>query len=296
MPLVAETAAKRNVLSNGVAISLSGIPCDGSKRARQECVLVLTGTSTQIRDVSHFTDFLAQKGHAVATVERFVGGPFDVGYDPKTERSDTLKAALSFLRETGKVERIHIVAHSYAAFETVRLLFEDPEKYLGCVANVILVNPAGFGRNSGFIGHCLRFLFFMVLKEYCYLGKRIMFQRNLSAEAQQTLVRKMRLTTSLLVKTVINPVKTVKEVADVISFRVAPYLKQLITENGFRFHVFINSNDNLLAPEETLRELHDLLPAQSVMICPGHHSDLFVDALQMHQFDAFLNNIMENKC
>lgn len=296
MPLPGETAAKRDVLSNGVAISLSGIPCDGRNRARNTCVLLLTGTSTQLKDVSHFTDFLAQKGHAVAAVERFVGGPFDVGYNPKQERSETLKAALSFLRETGQVERIQIVAHSYAAFETVRLLVEDPEQYLQCIDNVILVNPAGFGRNSGFIGHCLRFLFFMVLKEYWYSGTQVLFSRNLSAAAQQTLVRKMRLTTSLLLKTLLNPVKTMKEVADVVSFQVAPHLRQLVMDNGYRFHVFLNSNDNLLTPEETLRELQDLLPARSVMTCPGHHSDLFVDAPQMHSFDAFLKDILENKC
>jgi len=260
-----------------------------------DCILLLTGTSMQIEDVAYFTEFLEQKGHAVATLERFVGGPFDVGYDPQKDRTDSLEAALGFLLETRRVARLQIVAHSYAIFETVRVLCKDPERYAGRISNIILVNPAGFCKKTRFVRHCLRFTFLMVLREYWQSARKIVLGHGGEPESGALLARKLRATRTIFLKTVYNPSKTFKEVADVVSFKVKPYLTQLI-ENGYRFHLFINMDDNLVAPEETLRELQDLLPASSLMTCPGNHMDLFVDGGQMTLFNAFLTDIMEQTC
>jgi len=296
MPTVPDTPASLTILPNGVALSLNGALMGARTAALADCVLLLTGTSMQLEDVAYFTDFLQRQGHAVATLERFVGGPFDVGYDPRKERTDSLEAALSFLLETRKVAKIHIVAHSYATFEAVRVLSKDPARYSGRVENIVLVNPAGFSKKTRFFRHCLRFTFLMVLREYCSSAGQILFGRRVQPESGELLARKLHATSVIFRKTVNNPSKTFKEVADVVSFKVKPYLKQLVQNHNYRFHLFINLDDNLVAPGETLRELQDLLPASSMMTCPGHHMDLFVDASQMTLFNAFLTNIMEQKC
>jgi len=296
MPSAPETTAAVKILSNGVALSLNRALRDAGVAAVSDCVLLLTGTSMQVEDVVYFTDFLQQQGHAVATLERFVGGPFDIGYDPKQDRVDSLEAALSFLLETHMVAKIHLVAHSYASFEAVRVLSRDPARYAGRIHNIVLINPAGFSKKTRFFRHCLRFTFLMVLRECWGSARQLMCVRREQSESSALLVRKLHATCVMFRKTVSNPSKTIKEVADVVSFKVKPHLKQLIQDHHYRFHVFINMDDNLVAPDETLRELQDLLPASSMMTCSGHHMDLFVDSSQMILFNAFLTDIMEQKC
>jgi pimeloyl-ACP methyl ester carboxylesterase len=293
---VAESSATRMMLPNGAEMLLNAPLLGSGGTGGKDCVLLLTGTSTQLEDVRLFTDFLARQGRAVAAVERFIGGPFDIGYDPRKERAETLKAALAYLQETLKVERIQVVAHSYATFEITRLLSEAPGKYAHGIDNIILVNPAGFSGKKRFVRHCLRFVFLMILRENCRLAARLLLNRNGKAESRQLWKRKLSAAASLFLKTIYNPSKTFKEVADVVSYQVKPSLQKLIQSGNYRFHAFINTDDNLVAPEESLRELQDLLPARSLLTCPGCHMDLFVDTDQMHRFSAYLTDIMERTC
>jgi pimeloyl-ACP methyl ester carboxylesterase len=284
--------SRREFLPDGTEIRLVGWQPESEATA---CVLLLSGTSTQVDDLRYFTGFLTEQGLSVAVLERFIGGPLDVGFDPVKERRTALRHALEYLDQVRGMQRVLVLAHSYAAIEVVRVLSEAPQRYAGLISDVVLVNPAGFAPQRRFVRHCLRFLFLAMLKEYLLVTARLAASTP-DGETRGFLQRKRAGTATLFLKTVANPMRTFKEVADVVSCDIKPSLVKLIREYGYRIHAFVNTDDNLVSPHRSLRELTPLLPAGSLRSCPGHHMDYFFDRSQMRHLTDFLKQIMELQC
>lgn len=135
-------------------------------QSKTHCILLLSGTSTQLSDIEYFISRLLERGYALASIERFIGGPFNIRRKPGIERKEALKHFIHQLKENYQIERIEIITHSYASFEVIRLLMDAPELYKEYIRNIIFINPAGFKEDIKFIPHCLRFTFIFILKEY----------------------------------------------------------------------------------------------------------------------------------
>jgi hypothetical protein len=284
--------AWREVLPDGTEIRLVGWRPEA---AGTGCVLLLSGTSTQVDDLGYFTGFLVAQGLAVAVLQRFIGGPLDVGFDPVQERRRALHNALEYLDRERGMQRILVLAHSYASLELVRVLSDAPQRYAGLVSDIVLINPAGFLPQRRFVRHCLRFLFLAMLREYLWATVRLLPPAP-APETREFLQRKRAGTATLFLKTVANPMRTFREVADVVSSDIKPPLAHLVREHGYRVHAFVNTDDNLVLPQVTLRELGPLLQPGSLQSCPGHHMDHFFEAGQMRNLTDFLKQVMELRC
>jgi pimeloyl-ACP methyl ester carboxylesterase len=287
-----QRADLREVLPDGTEIKLVGWR---PEPAVTGCVLLLSGTSTQMDDLRYFTEFLVEQGLAVAVLQRFIGGPLDVGFDPIQRRRSALRHALEYLDRERGMQRVLVLAHSYASLEVVRVLSEAPQRYASLICDLVLINPAGFLPQRRFVRHCLRFLFLAMLREYLWVTVRLLAPSR-DAETREFLHRKRTGTATLFLKTLANPMRTFREVADVVSCDIRPPLVQLVREHGYRVHAFVNTDDNLVVPHATLRELGPLLQPGSLRSCPGHHMDHFFDISQMRHLSEFLKQVMELRC
>lgn len=261
----------------------------------KDCIVFLSGTSTQLVDVEFFMGHLLERNHCVASIERFIGGPFDMGIKPDIERKEALKHFIRQLKVNHQIEQFDIIAHSYASFEVVRLLADNPESYREYLRNIIFINPAGFNDHIRFIPHCLRFTFIFILKEYLrVLGYFLKKSREKNAGDRDFYARKLRATNSLFLKTIQNPVKTFKEVADIASFKLKPIVKELIEKYGYTFYFVLNTEDELVAVSQTLKFARHLLPENRIISFPGNHMDLLVNKGQIINFLNILDEIMES--
>ena len=142
-----------------------GLFIKNNDKTANHCIVFLSGTSTQLADISYFLDCLVKKGYSVAAVERFIGGVCDVRGKPEIERKEILKHFIDHLTKNCHIKTIHIIAHSYASFEVIRFLTDVPETYRQYIRNIIFINPAGFNDAIRFVPHCLRFTFLFITKE-----------------------------------------------------------------------------------------------------------------------------------
>lgn len=108
------------------------------------CTLILSGTSIQIADIEPVIAHLQERQYTVAAIERRIGHFFHVRIDPKSERKAALTHFLRYLKTDCGMKNILIIAQSYASFEVVRALMDDPEAFRNHVAGILFVNPAGF--------------------------------------------------------------------------------------------------------------------------------------------------------
>ncbi len=276
-------------------ITYNGLFIRPKAKKSEHCVLVLTGTSVQLQDIQLFIDSLVNKGYAVAAIDRNIGNILNIEIHPKLDRLLALKHFLSHLTEKFGVDKINIVTQSYASFETVRTLINDPETYAKKISNIIMVNPAGFNNRIKYIPHCLRFLFIHMLSEYIKtLRYFIMYKLKISSETKHY-ARKMRALNSFLIKTLQNPTRTFREIADITSFDIRPYVELLLKKYGYPFYFVLNRDDNLVAMKNTLSWSQIAVPNSNILVFSGNHLDSFIDERQILLILELIDKIHSRK-
>jgi hypothetical protein len=60
-------------------------------------ILLLGGTGIPIDDRREFITFLLKSGYEVASIENPIGGPFDIGRNPKKELPESLRDFIEYL-------------------------------------------------------------------------------------------------------------------------------------------------------------------------------------------------------
>jgi len=235
--------------------------------------LILTGTSTKVIDVRYFIDKFLAQGYAVAAIERFIGGPLAFLRKRDAERLATLKHFLDHLYNDVGIESIDIVAHSYAAQEVVRALDGRPTVLLPRINLISLINPSGFGNTSGFLQHCLRFVFLFVVRDYFLHLKRFLEQWRDPPEVKADCRRVMRGIFLLFVRTILNPGRTFKEVDDIVNCDLRPAVRKLVNEDGRRLQVFLSKGDTLISNQRTKDFFLNELPSVRCIELPGNHLD-----------------------
>jgi hypothetical protein len=235
-----------------------------------DCAFVLTGTSTQLIDIEYFLSQLAETGTNVAAIERVVGGMTDIHVRPDIERKKALGHFLAQLKKDHGIEQFDIISHSYASHEIIRLLSEDPTDHLAHIRSVVLINPSGFNHSLRFLPHCFRFLFLYVIKSYVrFFLKRASHRLPLGEDDR----RGLRSLNALFLKTIRNPVRTVKEVNDIVSHDFRPQIRTLVGSYGYRFLVVLNVHDELVPVVRTARFIRRELPSVGILELPGNHLD-----------------------
>lgn len=273
-------------------IRYQGLFITNGNTLKNHCIVVLSGTSTQIADIDFFLSNLIDRGYSIASIERFLGGPFHIFMKPKIERKEALKHFIIQLRENHNIEKFDIIAHSYAPFEVIRLLIDAPALYRNCVGNILFINPAGFNDNIKYVSHCLRFLFIFIMKEYGRSVFNLLKNIKTDKSHKDFYLNKHRAIISLFVKTIQNPVRTFKEVADIVSFKLSFHVKELIEHYGYNFYFFLNTGDELVIVSETLKHIRKLVPDRRIMTFPGNHLDILINKNQTKLFLKYLNRIL----
>ena len=235
--------------------------------------LLLTGTSTEVFDVKYFIDKLLERGCALAAIERFIGGPLAFFVRPDMERPAALKHFMDHLYNDVGVKSVNVVAHSYAAQEVVRAFDGRPADSLPRIGMISFINPSGFGNTGGFFPHCLRFVFLFVLWDYYCNLKRFVTHRDAPPEMKADYRRRMQGILVLFIKTISNPVRTFKEVADIVTCDLRPAVRRLVNQGGWRLQVFLSKEDTLVSNDRTRNFFRNELPSVRCIELPGNHLD-----------------------
>ncbi len=262
-----------NVAGRTATIGSHGVIMFSGETQRPHCTLVLTGTSTQIADVRYFIRMILKHRSSVAAIERCIGSPFVPCGRPAIERSAILMDFIYNSYHQFGIETIDMVAHSYAAQEVVRALDGRPADALPRIGGIALINPSGFGNTRGFFSHCLRFVFLFILSDYWRNFKALNDCKRVDPTIQADCRRVMHGLFTLAVKTIANPVRTIQEVADIVSCDLRPALRRLVPRDGWRMVVFLSDRDTLVSAARTRRFFHDELPWVRCVDLPGNHLD-----------------------
>ena len=270
---------------------------DGNSRRP---ILLLGGTSIPISDRKEFISFILKSGYEMATIENPIGGPFDIKINPKIERPDSLRDFLEFLIESGAVDSIDIAAQSYSAFEVIRVLLEDQVRYQGFVKSIILINPPGLNENTGFFRHSFRFFWHHMLKGYIKIIKAKSgsgyppFEKGDPQEKEFVKKEAQGIKTWFL-KTFRNVVRTLREIDDIVTFRIKEPLMILQSEYNYDINIFLSTEDQILPVEISLKQIKDLIPSRKIKLVPGGHNDLFFQHWQRGAFLEFVKDIRNRK-
>ncbi len=278
------------LLSSAELASLGiAVPPENRKRP----ILLLGGTSLPFEYRKDLIAALASAGFEVASIENPLGGIFDAAMNPPQERLDSLKTYLDLLRSSDTVTAVDIVAHSYSAFEVARVCLEDPEAYRKLVKSITLINPPGLNERVGFLRHLGRFFWHHVL-----VGQaRTMLARTGLAESgpgdappqdRDFVKREIRGINAWLIKTLKNPVRSLKEARDITSFKLKRPLQRLQDEYFYDINIFLQKQDQLIPPQATLAQVRDIFPENRIRMAPGSHNDLFFQKWQHRVFVDFL--------
>jgi hypothetical protein len=279
---------------SGSQLMTRGIDISGNDGSR--ILLLIAGTSLDFSDISELMIFLLESGYALAAVENRIGGPFHIGIHPKKERPETLKCFLEFLQRQTELSGVDIIAHSYAAFEVVRLFSAHPLKYDNFVESIIFVNPSGFNRKIRLWTHCSRFIFGHVLNAYIrrlqlFPGIRgFGFEKSDPAEAQY-IYRDFRGANRWAFKSIKNPVRSIKELVDIVTYDLVVPLKMLQDKYNYNFNLFLHSDDELLPIKYTLKQAQRIIPNDKIKIVPGRHNDIFFQPDQRGDLLEFIQQI-----
>jgi hypothetical protein len=71
---------------------------------------------------------------------------------------------------------------------------------------------------------------------------------------------------------------------------VAP-LKMLQEKYGYNFNLFLQSDDELLPIEYTLKQAQRIIPDNKIKFVPGRHNDIFYQQDQRKSFLEFIQKI-----
>lgn len=267
----------------------------GDGNARRP-LLMLGGTSISIEDQKELIVFLLDAGLEVAAIQTPLGGPLDVGIHPMTVRPHSLKDFIGRLKESERVEGVDIVAHSYAAFEVVRLLTGAPQAYRQLVKSVLLINPPGFERHTGFISHCFRVIWWHIIGGYancwcCRFGlKRYPYDQTGSGD-DDFLEREIAGINAMTFKALKNPARSFREILDIVTFRLIRPIHLLRTLHGFEFYFFLNAGDRMVPVRNTLKGIAGIIPARNIRVVSGGHNDLLFQKWQRPALLEFIEEI-----
>jgi radical SAM superfamily enzyme YgiQ (UPF0313 family) len=246
-------------------------------------VLLLGGTSIPVSDRKRLIRSLLEAGYEVASIENPIGGPLDFMIDPVTERPNSLRDYLGYLRDSCQVREINIIAQSYSAFELVRVLMEDPSRYIGFVKCIILVNPPGFDENLNMARHIIRFLWGHVISGYI----------NPESSHPDKIGFRKKERAGILTwagKSMVNMVRSLREVNDIVHFRIKEPLKKL-QERGFKICFFLQSEDRVVPARITLKHVGEFIPRSQIKWVTGGHNDLFFQAWQRKALIDFYQEV-----
>jgi hypothetical protein len=202
---------------------------------------MLPGTSTDLSDMKTMISSLVDRGYSVASLERPTGILFDRIKDPSIYRSNTVKHWIGRLQNRFNIQSMDVIAHSYASFDIMRLINSNQIKYKKLINNIILINPAGFIKSIKYFNHCLRFLFIYVLEGYINIFKWLYINRDDNDYNKSYFDLKLNLLTSFFIKTIQNPIKTFREVRDIVSINLENIIIVSIHKYNFRIVVALNT-------------------------------------------------------
>lgn len=255
-------------------------------------ILLLGGTSIPISDRKEFIGFLLDEGYEVASIENPIGGPLDVGINPAVERPISLCHFIEHLKRNEQVEGIDIVAQSYSAFEVIRVLKDNPS-YRPFVKSITFINPPGLNENTGFFKHIFRFLLLHLFKGYIKAAG-IMLKRKQPLNSnykkrREYAKREFRGIGTWTLRSIRNMVRTLKEVHDIVTFRIKEPLR--IMKYEYEINVFLQSEDQVVPAHISKKQLKDILSDHHVRLVPGGHNDLFFQEWQRSAFLDFHKEI-----
>ena len=257
-------------------------------------ILLLGGTSITIYDRREFIEFLLMAGYEVATIENPIGGPLDVGINPKKERPESLRDFIKYLRVEENIDGIDIVAQSYSAFEVIRVLLDDPAGYRPFVRSIILINPPGLNENTGFFKHCFRFLWYHVLRGYAKALRAKFGLHSFLSESRtekEFVKREIHGISTWTIKTFRNLVRSLREGRDIVTFRIKEPLRLLKNKYGYDINILLQAEDQVVPANITREQIRDVLSDRNVKLVPGGHNDLFFHQWQREAFLDFMKEI-----
>lgn len=265
-----------------------------SEEDHKRPVLLLGGSSIPLSARKALLAYMLESGLEVASIENPIGNLFDLKIDPARERPESLREFLEYLKTTGNVEGIDIIAQSYSAFEVIRVLMAD-QSFHPLIKSIVLINPPGFDPRNNMIKHSFRFLFGHLLKGYVVnfcssIGMNHPLSSNDIRKKKQFIANEVGGITFWALKTFSNIVRTLRELIDITSFRVKEPLRKL-QEQGLPIYFFLQTEDQVVPVNITLKELKDFVPDRCIKTVPGGHNDLFFQQWQRKPFLDFIQEI-----
>ncbi|RJQ75432.1 MAG: hypothetical protein C4519_15775 [Desulfobacteraceae bacterium] len=263
-------------------------------------VLLLGGTSISIEDQKELLLYLQEAGLDVASIETPMGGLFDIGINPMKLRPLCMCDFIERLKTANRIQGLDIIAHSYAAFEVVRTLSDAPLTYRHLVRSILLINPPGFKERTGFAahasqtigGHIVRGLMEMV-------WRRFTWGRGTGGDARpgtrSFAEREIHGIVAMSAKGMKNPVRTIREIKDIVTYKLARPIQTLCSRYGYDFNLFLNADDRMVPVAETLRVVRHILPPQNIKVVAGGHNDILFQQWQRAEFLSFLESIRARK-
>jgi len=111
------------------------------------------------------------------------------------------------------------------------------------------------------------------------------------AERKAFVRRELRGIVAMTFKGMQNPVRTFREIRDIVSFKPARPISQLQEIHGYDFNLFLNAGDRMVQVQDTLFCGLRLLPPENIRVVPGGHNDIVFQQWQRQALIAFLNEI-----
>jgi hypothetical protein len=244
--------------------------------------LVVPGTSIPFEETQEYLAWLIDQGYPVAYIEHPIGGLLDTAIHPKLERPLVLEHFLDCLRDQGpeKIKKVTGLFQSYAAFDVIRLIAKDPQKYKNIMPVFFLDNPAGFNGDINILVHIFRWQFMHLgsglIKQVFskFWGGAYPIPRGDAARGDYR-KRELHDLWAWWKNTLKNPVRGgIRELWDICHYRAEEDM-QKIQKAGYEVSVFKHSGDRILPLLETLKYAQKIF-AQRLFILDGGHNDLFV--------------------
>jgi len=105
------------------------------------------------------------------------------------------------------------------------------------------------------------------------------------------LKREMRGINAMTFKALKNPARSIREIRDIVSYRILEPIQLLQSVYGYDFYFFLNAGDCMVPSDHTLQCIADVVPPQNVKVVPGGHNDLLFQRWQRPAFLSFVEEI-----
>jgi hypothetical protein len=258
-------------------------------------VLLLGGTSISLEDQKELLVYLREAGLDTASIETPMGGLLDIGIKPKMLRLLSLRDFIERLKTVKRIQGLDIIAHSYAAFEVVRTLIDAPLTYRPIVRSILLINPPGFKKHIGFVSHFSHTIWRHIVCGYLEMAFRRLSWRRTAGDARPGTKnfarREIRGIVAMSAKGMKNPTRTIREIKDIVSYKIARPIEALCVRYGYDFNLFLNADDRIVPAAETLQTARSFLLPQHIKVVPGGHNDILFQEWQRFELLSFLREI-----